>query len=187
MKKLLFSAVATLAMAFALTSCSDNGPKATAKKFLESYAHMEYAAAKEVSTEATKKQLEGLEQMMGVMGGVDKKAKEEARKVTLDLKEPKMVNDSTATVDYILSNEPGATKNLKLVKQKGKWLAEWSKMGDMGGDAGMPAGGGMDMDMGGPTSLDTGIAPPADPAMDPTMDPNMAPTTPAAGDTSAAR
>jgi uncharacterized lipoprotein YehR (DUF1307 family) len=155
MKKVLFSAAALLVMALTLTSCGGSGPKDNAKKFLEGLYHMDFAAAKEVSTDETKKQVEAYEQMMGMM---QQNAKDEAKKIKVDVMEPKVEGDN-ATVEYKLSNDPTA-KTLKMVKKDGKWLAAWTKM-DMGGanmgdqNATAPA-------TTAPMTNDTAIAPPAD-------------------------
>jgi len=127
MKKVLFSVAALLVMALTLTSCGGGGPKANAEKFLNGLYHMDFAGAKEVSTDETKKQVEAYEQMMGMM---QQNAKDEAKKLKVEVMEPKVEGDN-ATVEYKLSNDPTA-KTLKMVKKDGKWLAAWSKM-DMGG------------------------------------------------------
>lgn len=127
MKKVLFSVAALLVMALTLTSCGGGGPKANAEKFLNGLYHMEFAAAKEVSTEETKKQVDAYEQMMSMM---QQNAKDEAKKIKVEVMEPK-VEGENATVEYKLSNDPTA-KTLKMIKKDGKWLAAWSKM-DMGG------------------------------------------------------
>lgn len=188
MKKAILSLTALVALAISVMSCGGGGtPKAAAEKFLNGVNHMDFASAKDVATEATKKQLDAMEQMMGMMGG--DKAKDEAKKITVDVKEP-VISGETATVAYTLSSEPGVSKNLKMVKQNGKWLAEWSKMDGMGGEGGAGgmgggagaggmgggATGGMnDGGMGG--TMDTSMAPAADGGM-------MAPAT---GDTSIRR
>ena len=151
MKKVLLPIAAMLVLAVMLVSCNGGGPKANAEKFLNGFHHMDYAAAKEVSTEDTKKQLESFESIMGSMASPS--AKEEAKKIKVEVKEPKVTGDN-ATVEYTLSNDP-SPKTLKMVKQDGKWLAQWSKM-DMGG---MGNGG---ADMSGATAPDTMTAPPAD-------------------------
>ena len=169
MKKVLLPIAAMLVLAVMLVSCNGGGPKANAEKFLNGFHHMDYAAAKEVSTEDTKKQLESLESIMGSMASPS--AKEEAKKIKVDVKEPK-VNGDNATVEYTLSNDP-SPKTLRMVKQKGKWLAEWSKM-DMGGGMGS---GMTDPNSGaGMSPVDTLTAPPADGNMN-----NMPATTDSAG------
>ena len=144
-------------------SSGGGGPKANAKKFLEGLYHMDYAAAKEVATEKTKEQLVQHEQMMSMMqqGG-----KEEAKKIKVDIKDPKVEGDN-ATVEYSTSNDP-SVKTLRMVKVDGKWLAEWSKMesapsGAMPGPDDMNSG----MDNTAPAP-DTFMAPPADGAAMPT-------------------
>ena len=160
MKKVLLPIAAMLVLAVMLVSCSGGGPKANAEKFLNGFHHMDYAAAKEVSTEDTKKQLESFESIMGSMASPS--AKEEAKKIKVDVKEPKVSGDN-ATVEYTLSNDP-SPKTLKMVKQNGKWLAQWSKM-DMGG-----TGNNSDMNSGGTNTPDTMTAPPADGTMNTTPD-----------------
>ena len=130
MKKLVGSVLALFVMAVTLVSCGGGSPKASAEKFLNGLYHMDFAAAKEVSTEETKKQVEAYEQMMGMM---QQNAKDEAKKIKVEVMEPKVEGDN-ATIEYKLSNDPTA-RTLKMVKKDGKWLASWSKM-DLGG-AGM--------------------------------------------------
>jgi hypothetical protein len=163
MKKAILSVAAMLALAVTLVSCGGGSPKAAAEKWLNGFYHMDYASAKEVSTEETKKQLESFESMMGMM---QQNAKDEAKKIKVDVKDPKVDGDN-ATVEYTLSNDP-SPKTLKMVKQNGKWLAQWSKM-DMGG---MGSGSGTGADMttdpsgtGMGASPDTMMAPPADGSM----------------------
>lgn len=160
MKKAILSVAAMLALAVTLVSCGGGSPKAAAEKWLNGFYHMDYASAKEVSTEETKKQLESFESMMGMM---QQNAKDEAKKIKVDVKDPKVEGDN-ATVEYTLSNDP-SPKTLKMVKQNGKWLAQWSKM-DMGGMGG-GSGAGTDMSTdpsasGMGASPDTMMAPPAD-------------------------
>ncbi len=122
-----------LVLALSLVSCSGGGPKANAEKFLNGFWHMDYAAAKEVSTEATKKQLETFESITSTM--MQANAREEAKKIKIEMKEP-VINGDKATVEYTLVGTGDNTpKKLTMVKQNGKWLAEWSKMqaGGMGG------------------------------------------------------
>lgn len=159
MKKLVCSVVALLVMAVGLVSCGGGGPKASAEKFLNGLYHMDFAAAKQVSTEETKKQVEAYEQMMSMM---QQNAKDEAKKIKIDVMEPKVEGDN-ATVEYKLSNDP-TTRTLKMVKKDGKWLASWSKM-DLGG-AGMDTNaGGAEAAPAGPATTDTGaVAPEATPA-----------------------
>ena len=116
---------------------------------------MDYAAAKEVSTEETKKQVDAFEQMSTMMA---QNGKDEAKKIKVDVMEPKVEGDN-ATVEYKLSNDPTA-KTLKMVKKDGKWLAAWSKM-DMGG-ANMGDQNATAPGAAAPMSTDTMTAPAAD-------------------------
>lgn len=159
MKKVLLSVASVLMLAAVLVSCSSGGPKANAEKFLVALNHMDYAAAKEVSTEETKRQLENFESIMSSMATPS--MKEEAKKIKVTLKEPKVDGDQ-ATVEYTLSNDP-SPKVLKMVKQNGKWLAQWSKM-DMGGMGVNNADASQGM------SPDTLSAPPADGTMSAPVD-----------------
>lgn len=163
MKKTILSIAAVLALAVTLVSCGGGSPKAAAEKWLNGFYHMDYASAKEVSTDDTKKQLETFE---GMMGMVQQGQKDQAKKIKIDVKEPKVTGDN-ATVEYTLSDDP-SPKTLKMVKQNGKWLAQWSKM-DMGGMNGGAGGGDMNgggMNGGGmSTTPDTMMAPPADGTM----------------------
>lgn len=140
MKKALLSVVAMLVMALTLVSCNGGGPKVNAEKWLNGFWHMDYASAKEVSTEETKKQLESYESITGSM--MQPNAKEEAKKVKVNLKDP-VIDGDHATVEYTLSGiEDNAPKTLKMVKQNGKWLAEWSKYEAGGGGLGNQLPGG---------------------------------------------
>lgn len=158
MKKVILSIASMLVLAMTLVSCGGGGPKANAEKFLNGFYHMDYKSAKEVATADTKKQLESYESIMGTM--VQQTAKDEAKKLKIDVKEPKVDGDA-ATVEYVVSNDP-SPKELKMVKVDGKWLAQWSKM-DMGGGAGAPGA----TDQNAPGALDTTMAPPADAPVEP--------------------
>lgn len=153
MKKAILSLASMLVLAMTLVSCGGGGPKANAEKFLNGFYHMDFASAKEVATADTKKQLESYESIMGTM--TQQTAKDEAKKLKVDVKEPKVDGDA-ATVEYIVSNDP-SPKELKMVKVDGKWLAQWSKM-DMGGAAGAPPA----TEPNGAGTTDTTMAPPAD-------------------------
>lgn len=161
MKKFFLAAAALLVGAVVFTSCSSNSPKSVAEKFLTAFYHMEYEEAKKYSTEETKGQMDMMSQISGMMGDT---AKQVAKKKVVDIKDVKEEGEA-ATVTYTVKEEAGkeatdGIQTLKMVKQKGKWLASWNKQ---------------DMGMGGET------APSADPAMgmEPTMDPGVAPMDPA--------
>jgi|GEM_PF-2521357 hypothetical protein len=113
-----------------LQSCKNDSPKAAAEKFLNNLNHMNYDAAKTVATEETINMLDMLAQFSSMMPD---SVKEEARKVTVFIKEEKILTDSTAYVIYTTS-ENHTEQRLNLVKRsvdggkEKKWLAQWSKM-----------------------------------------------------------
>lgn len=169
MKKVLLSVAALCLIAVTLMSCGGGSPKAAAEKFLNGLYHMDFEAAKSVATEETKKQVDNYASLMN-MGG--DKAKTEAQKIKVDVKEPK-VDGEKATVEYTLTgtgNDDNVPHTLRMVKQNGKWLAEWSK-NDMfgGGNEGMDAA--PMTPEGEPMPEDTTgmMAPPADGTVDTTI------------------
>ncbi|RYD58618.1 MAG: DUF4878 domain-containing protein [Sphingobacteriales bacterium] len=134
MKKLFFSLAAVVLLAIGLVSCNTNTPKATADKFLNSFYHMDYKEAKTVSTEETKKMLEMIEQFATMMPD---SARENAKKVKINIKDVKEEGDK-ATVVYTTSENTSESK-LDLIKQEGKWLVQFNKQdpgtgGEAGGD-----------------------------------------------------
>ena len=128
MKKILLSLAAVFVLAVAVTSCSSNSPKAAADKFLTNLYHMNYKEAKEVATEDTKKMLEMMESFSAMMPD---SAKENAKKIKLDIKDVKEEGDK-ATVIYTTSESTGDQK-IDLVKQNGKWLVQYSKQDEAAG------------------------------------------------------
>lgn len=130
MKKVFFSIVAVVALAVSLVSCNNNSPKASAEKFLNGLNHMDYEAAKSVSTDETKKMLDMMSQLTAMMPD---STKENAKKVKVTMGKED-VNGDKATVAYTTS-EDTTSRNLTLVKQNGKWLVQWSK-NDNGGGSG---------------------------------------------------
>jgi GH25 family lysozyme M1 (1,4-beta-N-acetylmuramidase) len=130
MKKVFFSLVAVFALAISLVSCSSNSPKASAEKFVNGLTHMDYEAAKSVSTEDTKKMLEMMQQLTAMMPD---SVKENAKKAKVNIGKEE-INGDKATVTYTTSENPTEQK-LNLVKQNGKWLVQWSK-NDNGAGAG---------------------------------------------------
>lgn len=154
MKKLILSFVALLAVAVSFTACNSNSPKATADKFLTSLSHMDYEAAKSVSTEETKKMIELISSFSSMMPD---SVKAEAKKIKITIKDEKIEGDN-ATVTYTSSEDENKTeKKLNLTKKDGKWLVVWNK------DEGMGAG---EEPATEPTTeeapMDTTVAPPAD-------------------------
>lgn len=160
MKRISLFLAAIILMVTVLTSCNKNSPEAAAEKWLNSFYQMDYTAAKELSTEETKKQIDQKIQIETMMGGGAEEAKKEAKNEKVTIKETTNTSDTSATVTYLLSKDTTNVKTLKMVKRGDKWLAQWSKMDD----AGMPG-----MENGNlPTTpdpmddTDTTLAPPAD-------------------------
>ena len=154
MKKILLSLSTIVIAAMMLASCNKSSPKDVAKTWLTSFYHMDYDAAKKVSTEETKNFISQLQALSGMMPDSSKK---EMKKVTVNIKDVKEDGDK-ATVTYSVSNEAGKDDQLKLVKKDGKWLVEFSKNDSMGGDTG---GGGS---AGGAMGADSAAAAPVAPA-----------------------
>jgi len=151
MKKILIAIPAMLVLAFALLSCNSNSPKTVASTFLTSFYHMDYEAAKKVSTDETKKSLEALQSLSSMLPD---STKQEVKQITVTIKDVKE-NGDKASVTYITSKTP-QEQTLKLVKQNGKWLSAWSKADAMGGDDNAGAGDNT------PAGSDSSMAAPAD-------------------------
>ena len=122
MKKALLSIAALCVLAISITSCNNDSPKAAADKFLTNLYHMEYAKAKEVATDDTKKLLDMMEQFSTYLPDSNKQT---AQKIKVDIKDVKEEGDK-ATVTYVTSESPNEQK-LDMIKQNGKWLVQWSK------------------------------------------------------------
>ena len=126
MKRIFTSLIAVAALAVILVSCNTNSPKGVAEKWLTSFYHMDYEAAKEVSTEQTKSMLDMMQSFSAMMAD---SAKAEAKKIKVDVKDVKEEGDK-ATVTYTTSSTP-TDQTLNMVKENGKWLVQFSKQ-DMG-------------------------------------------------------
>ena len=83
--------------AMVLVSCSKTSPKDVAKTWLTSFYHMEYEAAKKVSTDDTKNFISQLQALSGMMPD---SAKKEMQKITVNVKDEHVEGDSVATVTY---------------------------------------------------------------------------------------
>ena len=136
MKRIFTSLIAVAALAVMMVSCNTNSPKGVAEKWLTSFYHMDYEAAKQVSTEQTKSMLDMMQSFSAMMAD---SAKTEAKKIKVTVKDVKEEGDK-ATVTYTTSVAP-TDQTLNMVKENGKWLVQFSKQ-DMGGGEGdgeMPA------------------------------------------------
>src|ERR1044072_216924 len=108
MKKVAAGLVSLMVVVLTLASCGGNNPKVNADKFLYNVYHLDYGAAKEVSTEWTKKQLEAYEHFLTLM---PETARAEAQKIKVDIKDTKVSGD-TATISYTVSTEPNSPKHM---------------------------------------------------------------------------
>ena len=135
MKKLLAYVSIVLAAAVIMTGCSKNSPKGVATTFLNGYYHLDYDAAKKVSTEETKNTLNMMQQLSATF--FPDSMKKAAKDIKINIKDVKEEGDK-ATVTYNTSAVP-TDQTLHLVQQKGKWLVQWTKQDQMNG-----AGGGAD-------------------------------------------
>jgi hypothetical protein len=134
MKKFLFTITSLLALSLMFTACNRNSPKDAAQKWLTSFYHMDYDAAKAYSTEDTKKMLMIFQQFSS-LGSTDS-MKTEMAKIKIEIKDVQEKGDS-ATVHYITSDN-NKDQQLHLVKQKGKWLVQWSKTDPSGDESSAP-------------------------------------------------
>ena len=163
MKKILLSFSTLLMASMLLVSCSKNSPKDVANTWLTGFYHLDYEAAKKVSTEDTKAML----MQMSALGAMaPDSVKKEAKGIVVTIGDVKEDGDK-ATVSYTIAQNGKAapsqnTPPLKLVKKDGKWLVQFTKS-----DMGMGGGSGADA---GPTSPDQGTNPPAAPAAGSTPD-----------------
>lgn len=120
----VFSVLSIAFMAtIVLAGCTSNSPKPVAEKFLNSFWHMEYKDAKTVSDSATIQMIEMLETMSTTMADSDR---QDAKKISVTVKDEKLINDTSAVVTYITS-EIKEEKTLRLVKKNGKWLVNLTK------------------------------------------------------------
>jgi Domain of unknown function (DUF4878) len=153
MRKIFLSFSALLMIAMMTVSCGGgNSPKDVANTWLTSFYHMDYDAAKKVSTEETKAMLTQLSQLSGMVGDSSKK---ELKKITVNVKDVKE-NGDKAVATYTTSDNASKEQTLNLVKKDGKWLVQFTKSDQMGGgDAGGSGHSGTD-------STAAPAAPPAD-------------------------
>ena len=128
MKKIMLSLSGLLLASLLLLSCK-TGPKDVAKTWLTDFYHMDYDAAKKLSTEDTKNLLAQFEQLSTQ---VDDSSKKELAKITVNIKGAK-IQDTIATVTYTTSDVPDKDQNITMVKHNDKWLVQFTKDDTMGG------------------------------------------------------
>jgi hypothetical protein len=143
MKKILHSfSVTTLAAIFLVSCGGKNTSREVANTWLTGFYHMDYEAAKKVSTEDTKALLS---QLSVLSGAVSDSVKKEKIKVNIVIKDDKETGD-TALVTYCVVDGKDTLNDmppLKLIRsstgdQKGKWLVLFTK-NEMGGPTPEPA------------------------------------------------
>ena len=140
MKKILFAFSALLLVVVMTVSCNKNSPKDVAATWLNGFYHMDYEAAKKVSTDDTKALLSQLQQFTTM---ITDSAKKEMKKINVEIKSVKEDGDK-AKVMYVLSESKDKEQPLDLVKKDGKWLVQFSKNDQVNGatdnSADQPAG-----------------------------------------------
>ena len=129
MKKILLSFSTLLLAAVMVVSCNKNSAKDVATTWLTGFYHMDYEAAKKVSTEDTKNLISQLQQLTGM---ISDSSKTEMKKISVTVKDVKE-NGDKAVATYTLSDSPGKEQKIDLVKKDGKWLVQFSKNDQMGG------------------------------------------------------
>jgi hypothetical protein len=129
MKKVFLSFSVLLLAAVMMVSCNKNSSKDVASTWLTSFYHMDYDAAKKVSTEDTKNLLSQLQQLTGMISDSSKK---EMKNITVTVKDVKETGDS-AVATYNTSDAPGKEQHLPMVKKDGKWLVQFTKNDQMSG------------------------------------------------------
>ena len=114
---ILFFAVVTM------VSCKKNTPKDVATEWLNDFFHLDYDAAKKISTEDTKNLLSQVQQLASM---IPDSIKQSYKKASITIKDVK-INGDKATVTYIVSDNPTLEQPLNLVKTNGQWLVLYTK------------------------------------------------------------
>lgn len=131
MKKILLSFSTLLLAAVMAVSCNKNSAKDVANTWLNGFYHMDYEAAKKVSTEDTKNLISQLQQLTGM---ISDSSKTEMKKISITVKNVKE-NGDKAEAFYTLSDSPTKEQKIDLIKKDGKWLVQFSKNDQMGGNS----------------------------------------------------
>ena len=130
MKKILLSLSVILVSGFFLISCNKSSPKDVAKEWLTDFYHLDYDAAKKLSTEDTKNMMTTLQ---GFTNALPDSAKQKAKTVTINIKSVKE-DGNNAVVTFTTSDDTKEQPPLKLIKQNDKWLVQFSKGDFVGGE-----------------------------------------------------
>ena len=124
MRKFLGTLLVMLLVQSLLSGCSSSAPKEVAQNWLTSFYRMDFDAAKKLSTEDAKKMLSTFEILSPDQTDSFKK---ELKKVTVKVKNVRVLGDSVAVATYVMTDIPDKEERLNLVKQSGKWLVQYSK------------------------------------------------------------
>ncbi len=127
MRKVMYSSLAVI-MVLIFMGCSKNTPKDVAYNWLIAYNHLDFEAAKKLSTPDTKNLINSLQRLTENVADSNKK---ELKKVTVDIKGVK-VNGDKAVVTFTSSDNPGKEQTLNLVKVNEQWLVLFTKVDLMG-------------------------------------------------------
>ena len=121
-KSLSFITLIMLMLALA-SGCNKNSPKQVATTWLNSFYHMDYEAAKKLSTDDTRNFISLIQQFSPHLSDSEKM---EMKKTVITVKDVK-VEGNNAAVIYNTSEMPQKDQPLTLIKQGDKWLVEFSK------------------------------------------------------------
>jgi hypothetical protein len=104
------------------SSCSKDGPKDVAQKFLSAFARMDFDEAKKYATPATGKLFDMLSAASDLTPDSVKKRMESSFEIVKEYKR----SDTLAIVLYHIKNSD-TDQTLNVVKRDGKWLVNVSK------------------------------------------------------------
>lgn len=124
MNKIMFTSLALITAAFMWAGCSKNTPKDVAYNWLTAFNHLDFDAAKKLSTNDTKNLLYSLQMLTDNVADSNKK---DLKKVTITIKDVK-VNGDKAVATYTASDNPTKEQVLNLVKEGDNWHAQFTKV-----------------------------------------------------------
>ena len=90
MKKIVYTSLALILVAFMLPGCSKNTPKDVAYNWLTAFNHLDFDAAKKLSTPDTKNLLNSLQVLTENVADSNKK---DLKKVSITIKDVKLNGD----------------------------------------------------------------------------------------------
>ncbi|MDO4228307.1 MAG: DUF4878 domain-containing protein [Capnocytophaga sp.] len=116
MKKILF--IVMFFVAFLITSCSSNSPKAVAEKFITAMENGDFEEAKKYADDS-------MGQLLGMLGGLEKDLQKEKEKKKITITRAEEDGDK-AKVFYKVEGEE-KEKDIDLKKVDGKWKVTFNK------------------------------------------------------------